>query len=407
MATTAPPAMTGVDGRGTGTTAKGITLVLAQILPVMAIVSLFPAIPKLFEHFGGVGNAGLLVPMIVTVPSLCIALFAPVAGWGADRFGRRPCFVGGLALYVVAGLAPLLIDDLPTLVASRGVLGIAEALIITASSALIGDYFGTQRYRWAAWVGASTSIGGTLLIAAGGVLADVSWRGPFAVYALAIPCLILALIFIDEPVQRERDAIVPGEAGFQGYPWRAALLIGGVTLVASLLYYVEPLNVATVLVAKGAGSATQVGLIQAATSLAYIVGAFVYRRFHALPIGQLLAIAGVFMGIGVIVIGQAATYQMVAVGATIQQLGGGMIIPILLAWGQGILPVEQRGRGMGIWASAFFTGTFLCPPLVGAIGGATGGLQPAMLLMGAVTLVISIAAPFLFGRTQRVASPTY
>lgn len=395
-------AHSGGSTRGAGTTAKGVTLVLAQILPVMAIVSLFPAIPKLFEHFGGVANAGLLVPMIVTIPSLCIALLAPVAGWASDRYGRRPCFIGGLGLYVLSGLAALLVDDLGTLLATRALLGVAEALVITASSALLGDYFGDQRYRWAAWVGAATSIGGTLLIVAGGVLADISWRGPFAVYALAIPCLVLALIYIDEPIQQSRTSVNAHVS--RRYPWREALLIGSVTLVASLLYYVEPLNVATILVSKGAGSATQVGLIQAATSLAYIVGAFVYRRIHALPIGQLLAIAGAFMGAGVVIIAMAPTYQVVAIGATVQQLGGGMIIPILLAWGQGILPVEQRGRGMGIWASAFFTGTFLCPPLVGAIGGATGGLQPAMLLMGVVTLIISLAAPFIVGRTQRAAA---
>ena len=252
----------------------------------------------------------------------------------------------------------------------------------------------------------STSIGGTLLIAAGGALADISWRGPFAVYALAIPCLILALIFIDEPAQRDRGALAPGDVRL-GYPWREALLIGVVTLVASLLYYIEPLNVATVLVDKGAGSATQVGLIHAATSLAYILGAFVYRRLHTLPIGKLLAIAGMFMGVGVVIIAKAPTYQTVAIGATIQQLGGGMIIPILLAWGQGILPVEQRGRGMGIWASAFFTGTFLCPPLVAVVGSAAGGLQPALLVMGLVTLVISVAVPFLFGRSSQVVTAAH
>ncbi len=38
-----------VSTAGRGTTAKGITLLCANILPVMAIVSLFPAIPKLFR----------------------------------------------------------------------------------------------------------------------------------------------------------------------------------------------------------------------------------------------------------------------------------------------------------------------------------------------------------------------
>lgn len=368
-------------------TAKGVTLVFAQILPVMAIVALFPAIPKLFEQFGGRPYASLLVPMIVTAPSLCAALFAPAAGWVADRFGRRPAFIGGIALYVLAGITPLLVDDLVLIVASRAVLGLADAFAITISSTLIGDYFGEQRYRWVAWAGAATSIAGTALIVAGGVLADLSWRGPFAIYVLAIPLLLMAIAFIDEPRNLERTEARPAKPA--GFPWREAAMIGSVTLIASVIYYVEPLNIATVLAAQGAGSSTNVGLIQAATSLAYIAGAFLYRGLHARSIGVLLGIAGTLIGLGMIVIGLSTNYQGAAAGATIQQFGGGMVIPALLAWGQARLPFDQRGRGMGIWATSFFAGAFICPPIVSAFAATTGGLQPAILIMGALALLLA------------------
>ena len=76
-------------------TAKGVTLLAAQILPVMAIVSLFPAIPKLMQQFGGIEHAALLVPMILTIPSLMVAIFAPVAGALADRFAALEIAVAG------------------------------------------------------------------------------------------------------------------------------------------------------------------------------------------------------------------------------------------------------------------------------------------------------------------------
>jgi MFS family permease len=377
---------------GRGTTAKGITLIYANILPVMAIVSLFPAIPKLFEEFGGMPNAGFLIPVIVTIPSLCAALFAPLAGIIADRYGRRSSFIFGMGLYVVAGLVPLFTSDLMIIIASRAVLGFAEAFAITLSTALIGDYFGEQRHRWVAWVGISTSIAGTALIAIGGALADISWRGPFAIYLAAIPAFVMAVLFIDEPERGETSATAPGRVGF---PWRQAAIIGAVTLIASVLYYVEPLNIARVLDVRGAGSSTQIGLIQAATSLAYIAGALVYRRLHARPTGQLLAIAGLFIGVGQLVIGIGSSWQIAAVGAAVQQLGGGMIIPVLLAWGQALLPFEQRGRGMSIWATAFFSGTFVCSPIVAAVAGQSGGLIPAMAVMGGITLVFALLAPIL------------
>ena len=395
MAVTKPTA-------GVGTTAKGLTLIYAQILPVMAIVSLFPVIPQLFAQFGAHPYAGLLVPMIVTAPSLCAALFAPLAGTIADRFGRRRAMVFGMGLYVVAGTAPLYLHDLVAIVASRAILGFAEAFAITISSTLIGDYFGKRRYKWVAWVGAATSIAGTVLIAAGGALADISWRGPFAIYLLALPAFILALIFIDEPLKVVREEADGPRAGF---PWRAALLIGSVTLITSVLYYVEPLNIATLLAQNGAGSSTQIGLIQAATSLPYIAGAFLYRWLHAWTVGRLLGLAGVLIGLGMIVMGFASSHQTVAIGGAIQQLGAGMVIPTLLAWGQAILPIEQRGRGMGIWATSFFAGTFLCPPIVGLVSGFAGGLQAALLAFGVVAILLAIAAPFIMTRSRSAPIP--
>lgn len=386
---------------GIGTRAKGITLILAQILPVMAIVSLFPAIPKLFAEFGDTPNAGFLIPAIVTIPSLVCAIFAPVAGIISDKYGRRKSFIAGLALYVVAGITPLFVNSLELILASRAVLGIAEAFAITISSALIGDYFEEDRHRWTSWVGVTTSIAGTALIAVGGMLADISWRGPFAIYFAAIPALVMAFLFIDEPRKTPQPAGAAVKA--PGFPWREAAIIAPVTLIASVLYYVEPLNIARVLDLRGAGTATQIGLIQAATSLAYIGGAFLYRWQHHLSVGRMLAIAGIFIGIGQIIIGQGPDWQTVALGATIQQIGGGMIIPILLAWGQSFLPLEQRGRGMGIWATAFFSGTFVCSPLVSMVAASSGGLIPAMQVMGIITLILALVAPFIIPATNRNA----
>jgi len=378
---------------GKGSTAKGVTLVMAQVLPVIAIVSLFPAIPKLARAFAGAPSAGFLVPALVTIPSLVCAVFAPVAGIIGDRFGRRPSFIGGMILYVLAGIAPLFLDRLELILVSRAILGVAEAFAITISSALIGDYFKEDRHRWVAWVGVATAVTGTALIALGGALADISWRGPFAVYFGVLPILVLALIFIDEPEREPHDPAASLELA--QYPWREARIIAPLIFFASLLYYVEPLNIAVVLAMRGAASSTQIGLIQAATALLCVAGSFLYRRIHGLSFGVLVAVAGVFVGLGEIVIGSVPSLHLVIVGAGIQQVGAGMLLPILLAWAQSLLPLEQRGRGMGIWTTAFFCGTFLCSPMVNLFADHTGGLLPAIRLLGILTLACAAAAIFL------------
>ncbi|WP_428333216.1 MFS transporter [Novosphingobium sp.] len=378
-------------------TAKGITLVYAQILPVMAIASLFPAIPRLFAHFGGMPYGNLLVPMIVTVPALFVALTAPFAGMLADRFGRRRTFVGGMILYVVAGLVPLLTADLYAIVGSRMVLGVAEAFVVTVSSALIGDYYGEQRHKWVAQVGIWITIIGALLLVAGGALADISWRGPFAIYLAVIPGAIMAWLYIEEP--SETATRVDNEPGAP-FPWRAAWLIGSVTLVTSLIYYVEPLNYAAVVTLLGVKLGATIGLTQAFTTVGYITGAFVYRRLHAWPVTLHLGFAGLAIGLGVGIMGVTHTFTAAIIGGIVQQFGAGLVIPALMAWAQNLLPIAQRGRGMGIWVTTFFTGMFLCPPMITGLSVLGGGLQPALAAIGLIAIVLALIT-FAVGMRQR------
>ncbi|MEO6092381.1 MAG: MFS transporter [Novosphingobium sp.] len=385
---------------------KGIALLAAQIVPVMAIVSLFPAIPKLFQQFGGIAHANLLVPMILTIPALMVALTAPIAGALADRFGRRPSFLTGMFLYTAMGLVPIFTANIAVIVASRAILGIAEAIAVTVSSALIGDYFGERRQKWTSWVGIVISPAGTLMLVAGGLLAEWDWRGPFYIYLLTIPILVLALIYIDEPQQSRAALSVTNRLPF---PWRASMAIGALTLVASLIYYVEPLNIARVLTGIRITSPAIAGIVQAITTSGYVIGALVYRRISGRPVADHMAISWLFMGLGMVVIGLSGTLFGVGLGAVIQQIGAGFTIPALLSWGQARLPFEQRARGMGIWTTAFFIGTFLCPPILTGVEQLTGGLPPAIAVLGFVSLAAALAAMWAgrrYARSPAGAFPT-
>ena len=100
-------------------TAVALGLLLALQIPIMPIVILGPNLPQLFRQFGALPQADLLVPLIMTAPSLGIALLAPLAGVIADRIGHRRLLVAGLALLAVAGPVPLLLERLPAIVAAQ------------------------------------------------------------------------------------------------------------------------------------------------------------------------------------------------------------------------------------------------------------------------------------------------
>jgi len=82
-------------------------------------------LPAFFVHFAAAPHKELLVPMILTVPSLCVALFSAPIGAAADRWGRRRVLLLALLAFAVCGTLPMLFDTLPAIIASRVVVGLA------------------------------------------------------------------------------------------------------------------------------------------------------------------------------------------------------------------------------------------------------------------------------------------
>lgn len=158
----------------------GIALLLPITLSTMAIVLLAPILPALLGEFSHVPNYEYWVPMILTVPALCVALFSPVAGMLGDWFGRRRLLLWSFVGYAAVGIAPVFLTDLKAIIASRVLVGIAEALIMVLTTTMIGDYFeGESRDKWLAGQTAFASMSALVFFNLGGQLGSFGWRAPF------------------------------------------------------------------------------------------------------------------------------------------------------------------------------------------------------------------------------------
>jgi MFS family permease len=207
---------------------QALTLMLVSTMPTMALAALVPVLPAFFEHFATVPNREALVPMILTVPSLCVALFSAPIGAAADRWGRRPVLLLALLAFAVCGTLPMLFDELHAIIASRFVVGIAEAAVLTVGNALLGDYFaGTERQKW---LGLQMSIGpfvGTGYLLAGGALGSWLWKGPFLIYLLGFVALALAAATLHEPPRAQPAPDAAAAAPATPFPWGLTALIVG------------------------------------------------------------------------------------------------------------------------------------------------------------------------------------
>ena len=376
---------------------QGWILVFSGFLPVMAIIALAPTLPTLLAHFHDVPNARLMVPLLITAPSACIALFAPGAGVIADRFGRRRLLLCAMALYGAGGMIPFVIDNFWAVVAGRVVIGIGEAGVLTVVNTLLADYYEEQaRHRWLTIQGVVGSVLGTVTIACSGFLAAQGWQYPFLVYAVAIPIFLASLAWLFEPEPRRKAFDKQGApAASTPFPYMVALMVCSVTVILSTIYYVQVINFSVLLKDLGVADPKSIGLSMALPSIGVPIGAIVFKLTTRFGAAAQIVLVFICFAVGLGGIGIAPDYKVALAFAFVQQLANGIIVPALIAWTQSKFSFEHRGRGMGWWASSFFVAQFLSPAVVNLMRGWVGNLQGAFLAFGLIAAVCAVMAGLL------------
>jgi MFS family permease len=381
----------------------GITLVFLQTLPTLAIAALVPVLPDLFRTFAEVPHSALLVPMVLTLPALCVAIFSSLLGYLTDRYGRRRVLMPSLLAFAIFGLGPLLVEGLPAILATRFVVGIAEAGILTVGNSLMGDYFeGDERRHW---LGRQTIVGpmaSIVYVAVGGTLGAVSWRAPFLLYLVGLAVLVAGIFTLPEP---RRKAIAERRAHDEApFPWRAAALVAVVTMLVSVVFFVQNVQHGRIFGDLGAGSSTRIAWLINAASIGSILAGVTYRYVNR-PSTWYFALMFLVWGVGYSGLALVPNYLVAVPFDGIANFGAGLSIPTLIAWTLSKFPEEHRGRGMGVWAASFFIGEFLSPLAVTLIGAPGLTFLQAVGVVGVLCLACSVILA-LRNRRARVAGTT-
>src|SRR5262245_45665494 len=116
-------------------------LMAGSCLPIMGTLLIAPILPEIQRSFSEVPRVEILAPIALTIPALFVAILAPFAGAIVDALGRKRPLVIAFALYAAFGTAPLWLDSLHAIIVSRAGVGLAEAVVMTCCTTLIGDYY--------------------------------------------------------------------------------------------------------------------------------------------------------------------------------------------------------------------------------------------------------------------------
>jgi MFS family permease len=369
--------------------AQALVLLLSSCLAVLGAVLLAPVLPRIQDAFADTPGVEALAPIVLTAPALVIGLTAMIAGRIVDRVGRKRLLVSALVVYAVVGTAPLWLPSLQLVVASRVLLGLTEAAIMTCCTTLLADYFhGSERERYFGLQVVFTTVAATIFFAVGGALGAADWRTPFWLYAVSLPLAVAAAKLIWQPAPRAQAAARAEK--LPSLPWHRLGAPVGVSLLGGLVFYVLIVQLSFKLDSIGVESTAVIGAASAIASLGTAVGGFLFGRRATLGPAVLVPVAFALSGIGIVGLGLASAVPAVIAFAVVTGFGNGLLLPSLLTWALSSLTFEQRGRGTGVWTSAFFIGQFVCPLVVLGLTGVLDGLGAALVVLGIVSVVAAV-----------------
>jgi EmrB/QacA subfamily drug resistance transporter len=181
------------------------------------------------------------VQWVIEAYALFLSALLLVGGSLGDRYGRRRMFLLGTVGFAAASAACGLAADTSQLIAARALQGIAAALLVPGSLALLSAFFGESRGKavgvWSAFSSITAAIGPLL----GGWLIDkASWRWVFFLnLPLALAVVVISLRSVPESRDEEDNASpdLPGAL-------LATLGLGGITfglIESSRLGWTHPL----------------------------------------------------------------------------------------------------------------------------------------------------------------------
>ena len=279
------------------------TTVLATALPSMA-------------H--ALGVPVLHLNLAITAYLLSLALFLPVSGWLADRWGAKRLFCIAIAVFTLGSLLCGLSRDLTELVCSRLLQGVGGAMMVPVARLILLHHVKPEdmirAMVWFTVPGTVARLAGPLI--GGGVVSLVSWRWIFVVQ---LPLGLLGLFLAGRTI--------PPDAAAQNRGPRTSLdAIGFALLACGLLTVIAGFELG----GKSLISPTVTGALVGTG----VVALWAYQR-HSVRSPHPLIDLSIF---------RHFTYRTATVGAIPLRVAIGaapFLLPLLMQVGFGMSPLQS------------------------------------------------------------------
>lgn len=179
-----------------------ISTVILMYICVCAEADIYvPAFPQMIEYFKIAENE---IQSVLSVNFLGLSISGLIAGPLSDSFGRRKTILIGLTLFMLSSTVLLFISSFKILLFWRFIQGVAAAVLMVCSGAMIADKFTGE--KGSKLIGIINSIITAAMAGApilGAYLSQLySWKANFiTVMILSIIAFVVFLLFIEESLE--------------------------------------------------------------------------------------------------------------------------------------------------------------------------------------------------------------
>jgi EmrB/QacA subfamily drug resistance transporter len=263
----------------------------------------------------------IALKLALTTYLLSLAVFIPVSGWVADRFGARPTFMTAISVFLAGSLACAASGSLGSLVAARFLQGMGGAMMVPVGRlVLLRTVPKNELVQALSWLTIPALLGPVVGPPLGGFITTYfHWRW---IFLINVPIGLLGIGLAKRFIPDIREEAPPLD-------WVGFLLAGGGLGLAmfglsTFGRHLVPLEIAAAALAVG---------------VAALAGYVVHARRHPRPLLDL----GLF---------RLVTYRVGILGGTLFRIGIGstpFLLPLMLQLGFGLSPVQS---GMLTFTSA-------------------------------------------------------
>src|SRR6267142_1719047 len=267
-----------------------------RIVPLIVAVALFmenmdstviaTSLPAIAADLG---TSPLTLKLAVTAYLLSLAVFIPVSGWTADRFGARTVFRAAIAVFMLGSIGCALSGSLTQFVLTRMVEGMGGAMMTPVGRLiLVRSVDKRELINAMVWVTLPALVGPLIGPPLGGfVTTYISWHWIFLInIPIGVAGIVLATIYIEDVRAETPDPLDTVGILLAGFGI-GGLAFGGSVLGLNFL----PTGVVVALIVMGAvatyayvlharrtpAPVLDLSLLKIPTMHATILGGFIYR----------------------------------------------------------------------------------------------------------------------------------